>query len=384
VTTRIGLLFPLTGEWAWVGTPCLHAVRMALDLARERGRLGPDDVELIVGDVPVPERAAAEAERLADAGAEVLFGSMFSSHSFPASEVAAQRGLVFWEAVAAADALTQRGHERFFRLDTTARRYGEAVASFVAEQLAPAWDVPPGSLRLGVASMEESFCASMGDAMVAAAERLGLQVVTRERFPFGGADIPAVVAGLGRAKADVVFMVAFGPAVTEFGKLARATLPLRALIGNGAWALHHRVNEIGDRLDGVYSVDTPHISSLGTQGLTPDARERLEWWRARCGEPHSVKTAVDRDLVFIAANVLFEHVLPNARSSAPADIASAARKVDIPLGGSILGYGTRFSAGGENERAFAALLQWQDGVRETVYPDLVATAAPRLAPLPRA
>ena len=96
-----------------------------------------------------------------------------------------------------------------------------------------------------------------------------------------------------------------------------------------------------------------------------------------------MKTAVDRDLVFIAANVLFEHVVPRARSGSAEDIAAAAREVDIPLGGSILGYGTRFNARGDNERAFAALLQWQDGVRQTVFPDLVATAAPRLSPLTR-
>jgi len=378
--TRIGLLLPLSGDWAWVGKPCLHAVRMALELARERRTLEGHEIELIEGDSPGPDDAAPVTERLIDAGARVIIGTMFSSHAFPATEVAARRGVVYWESVAAADALTRRGHPYLFRLDTTARAYGRAVADFVAGRLAPAWDMRAPDVRIAVASMEESFCASMGDAMVAAARELGLALVGRETFPWA-ADVPALIERLRALRPDVVFMTAFGPAVGEFGRAARASLPLKALIGNGAWALHHRVREIGDALEGVYSVDTPHVSSMGIQGLNANARAQLEWWKERCGEPHSTKTAVDRDLVFIAATVLFQHVLPNARSSAAEDIRAAALAVDIPLGGTILAYGTKLLPHGDNERAFAALMQWQGGERRTVHPDLVATAEPRLAPL---
>jgi len=391
---RVGLLMPLSGEGEWVGTSCVHAARAALELARERGRLGPE-VDLVPfdarhprGDAYDPALIGAEAERvigeLAARGCDVLMGTISSAQAARTIPLAAARNAFYWEAIAAADGLTAPDRPYVFRLDTTARTYGAAVADFIASRLAPAWEADPAALRLAIARMEEPFCAAVAAGVRDAAAALGIRTVAEATFPVSGADLAAATGTLRDARPDVVFMTAFGANVPEFWRAARAQrLEPRALVGNGAWALDHRVRELGSDLEGIFLVDTPHVSSMGTQGLGADAREQLEWWKAHCGEPHSTKTAVDRDLVFIATYVLAAELLPRAAGRTAEALRAAARAVDIPLGGTILGYGVRFDPRGDNERAFAAIFQWQDGRRHIVDPAVVATAAPRLAPLPR-
>jgi len=67
----------------------------------------------------------------------------------------------------------------------------------------------------------------------------------------------------------------------------------------------------------------------------------------------------------------------------PDALAAAARETDIPEGGTMQGYGVKFfppgsSMAGQNERAFPAVYQVQDGKFALVYPKTFASTAPVL------
>jgi len=74
-------------------------------------------------------------------------------------------------------------------------------------------------------------------------------------------------------------------------------------------------------------------------------------------------------------------VLPKAESMEADALREAALSLDIPEGNTLLGYGVKFAGpdapnAGHNIRALAAVMQWQDGVLQVVYPEMMATSEP--------
>src|ERR671913_315114 len=83
---------------------------------------------------------------------------------------------------------------------------------------------------------------------------------------------------------------------------------------------------------------------------------------------------------FSGAWALFRHVLPEAGSMAPADVAAAARRVRVPAGGLPNGSGIEFAPpggadAGANLRAASVIWEWTEvNRRDVVWPDQFATA----------
>src|SRR5918993_361717 len=83
---------------------------------------------------------------------------------------------------------------------------------------------------------------------------------------------------------------------------------------------------------------------------------------------------------FSGAWALFRHVLPEAGSMAPADVAAAARRVRVPAGGLPNGSGIEFAPpggadAGANLRAASVIWEWtEENRRDVVWPDQFATA----------
>jgi branched-chain amino acid transport system substrate-binding protein len=67
-------------------------------------------------------------------------------------------------------------------------------------------------------------------------------------------------------------------------------------------------------------------------------------------------------------------------------LREAALAVDIPVGGTIQGYGVKFHSpghpmAGQNERSIAVVMQFEDAKARVVWPDAIASGPPVL-PLP--
>ncbi len=83
---------------------------------------------------------------------------------------------------------------------------------------------------------------------------------------------------------------------------------------------------------------------------------------------------------FSAAWALFTDVLPTADSLAPADVAAAARAIDLPLGSLPNGSGLRFGApgtpdAGDNLAAASVIWEWvAPGQAAVIWPPAFATA----------
>jgi branched-chain amino acid transport system substrate-binding protein len=123
---------------------------------------------------------------------------------------------------------------------------------------------------------------------------------------------------------------------------------------------------------------------MNSQNLDKDARAVLDQLRV------DFKKQLGRDCLVHCgdglggAYVLVKDVLPRAVSSGSItgdSIRAAAAKTDIPDGGTPQGFGAKFNANGDNERAKSYIMQWQGGKLRVVYPASFAAAQP-IFPLP--
>lgn len=374
---RIGLMFPVTGRQAWAGLECIEAAEITVALLEEYGHLAPGAVEFLRGDVNSRDSAATEATRFLAEGANVLLGTIVSDWVLPAARIAEPAGVLYWEAVAASDAIPAAGIRNFFRVNVNCAPYGRDMVEFVRDVIGPAIGKPPGELKIAIVHQPDSFCVSTMEAAIEAARDAGISISSVHQVAGTDTDLEPVLRAAAADAPDVLFAIVFGgPAPTLYDQALNLGLAPPAWLGTGAWALEQYVEALGERRHGIFAAGTPHVAAMAADRLDPAAGALLAEWRRRTAKPHSVRTAVDRDLVVIALTVLLRDVLPAAASWSLEDLRAAALAVDIPLGGTVLGYGVRFTPQGDNSRSFAAIMQWQGNRMETVYPDLIASAPP--------
>ncbi len=391
-TIKVGALFPLTGTPAPLAREEYRGVQIAAEFANADGGIAGRRIELIARDLSNREDAEARIQSLRRAGANLIIGTYSSSLSLPASEAAAARGLLYWEAGAVADQVTGRGLPLVFRVGATGRNLGATSSRFTAEVLAPRLQRHPSDLRMAIVQESDAYGTSVGAAAHAEATRLGISVVGTITYEATSPDWPRVFAAIRTAGPTILVLAANIPNGVAFRRAMLVTgLHVDALIGSTMAQCGPEFGQmLGPDAIGVFASDRP------TAGFNPEALnltgrgvyDRLALvHRARYhGEPTEETLAG-----FAAAWTLFHYVLPAAERGhdlSPQSVARAARALDLEAGTLPNGAGVRFAdtrdALGQNLRAASVIWQWQ-GVRRsvTVYPPVFATGAPTLIPLPR-
>ena len=109
-TVKIGVIHTVTGPLAEPGQACRLGAQMAADAVNAAGgihSLGGARLELILGDTQSkPEVARTEAERVINAGAQLLMGPFSSGDAAAMVPVVQQRRVPFLVDIAAADPIT--------------------------------------------------------------------------------------------------------------------------------------------------------------------------------------------------------------------------------------------------------------------------------------
>jgi branched-chain amino acid transport system substrate-binding protein len=109
-TVKVGLIHPVTGALAEDGQACRLGAQLAAEHINAAGgikSLGGAKLELLLGDTQSkPDVARAEAERLINAGAQLLQGPFSSGDAAAIVPVAQQRRVPFLVDIAAADPIT--------------------------------------------------------------------------------------------------------------------------------------------------------------------------------------------------------------------------------------------------------------------------------------
>ncbi|MDH5211461.1 MAG: ABC transporter substrate-binding protein, partial [Betaproteobacteria bacterium] len=242
-------------------------------------------------------------------------------------------------------------------------------------------DGPYGS---GVASGNEEVC-----------KKYGIDVVMKEGYSATSPDLSSLVTKLRRARADVILHTGYNPDITLFWRQAREQgLKWAAMIGHGAgYGQYDKLEAaFGKDAEYIYNVDPVAAQLLDPKTLKPGlgdlTNEMIKRYRA---ETKADQIPPHASMGFNQSWIFFTDVLPRAIKKyggiTPEALKKAALETDIPVGGTIQGYGVKFfppghQMSGQNERSSPVVMQYIKGETKIVWPTPLRTADPVL-PLPK-
>ena len=379
---RVGAIYPLSGTQGMGGIDEYHGVRVAADLVNAGGGVGGRPVEIDQVDVPEADAAPGAIKALADRGVNLVLGSYGSTISSPAATAAAGHGSLFWETGAVGKLAGPGEGDLVFRVAPTGGLLGRGAIRFVADHLAPRLGRPASSLRFAIAAVDDVYGSAVAEGARAELSDRKLETVADVAYDPRRYDPAKVVAEITAARPDVLFVVAYlkdGVALRK--EQVRQHLPLLASIGtSSSYCMPEFGALLGKDAVGLFASDKPDTHGINPEGLAPDAQALLERADAayRKAYGHSMSAAALAG--FSGAWALFHHVLPEASSLAPADVAAAARRVRVPAGGLPNGSGIQFAPpggadAGANLRAASVIWEWTEvNQRDVVWPGQFATA----------
>src|SRR5262249_9994743 len=146
-TIKIAAIHCVTGPLAEPGQACRMAAQIAVDHVNGSGgikSMGGAKLELMLGDTQTkPDVARTEAERLINAGAQILMGTFNSGDTAAIVPVAQQRRVPFLVDISAADPITanvaravQEGQQKIqyvYRNFPTGSLFGQRAVQYFAE-----------------------------------------------------------------------------------------------------------------------------------------------------------------------------------------------------------------------------------------------------------
>jgi branched-chain amino acid transport system substrate-binding protein len=379
---RVGAVYPLSGSQGMGGVDEYRGVVVAAELANQDGGVGGRPIAVERVDVPEADAAPGAVRALADRGIDLVLGSYGSTISSPAAAAAAGHGSLFWETGAVGKLAGPGEGDLVFRVAPTGGLLGRNAIAFVADQLAPRLHRQAASLRFAVAAVDDVYGRAVADGARAELRERGLRPVADVAYDPRRYDPARVVGQVAARRPDVLFVVAYledGVALRR--EQVRQHLPLLASIGTSS---SYCMPEFGARLGrhalGLFASDKPDTHGINPHGLTSPGRALLERadgaYQAAYGDAMSAAALAG----FSGAWALFRHVLPAARSLAPADVAAAARAATVPRGGLPNGSGLAFGPpggpdAGANLRAASVIWEWTEpNRREVTWPPQFATA----------
>src|SRR5262249_2390848 len=226
------------------------------------------------------------------------------------------------------------------------------------------------------------------------AKKAGFNLVLNEGYSATTPDLSSLVIKLKRARPDVLFHTGYNPDIALFLRQAREQgLKMSALVGHGAgYGVYDKLQEaLGRGGHYTFKPDPIAIVLANEKALKPELVPLIkmvgdEYDKARPG------THVRSAHVGMAASntyVFMTEVLPRAIKKYGGIDADALRKaaleVDLPEGGTMLGFGVHFlgdgAMAGQNDRPVPTTLQYVDDRPYVVWPKSLQQREPVL-PLP--
>jgi len=401
-TIKIGLLYDHSGPFSAAGSlNCWRGAKMMIDYVNEKGGvLGKYKIVQADGDSQSKADVAInEAERLLNVEkVDILAGVYSSAHAVPIAERVDKQKKFLWITTAIADAvLKDRNLQYTFRPQPNGSLFGVGSVAYIASYAPDRLKKAPKDVRIAIIYEDGPYGAGVAAANEAEGKKQGMQIVLKEGYSAQAADLSSLVTKLRAARPDVLLHTGYNPDINLFLRQSKEQgLRVRAYVGHGAG--HSQLDKLkeafGTEVEGFHTVDPPASQLIDPKNLKPGVADLTQEMvkRYKTFEPNVPvnNIAPHVSMGFNNMWILLNDVLPRAIQkhggwSAEA-LAKAARETDIPEGGTMQGYGVKFSGEGipmrgQNERAIAAVYQVVDGQFRHVWPKVIATPnAPVLLP----
>jgi branched-chain amino acid transport system substrate-binding protein len=396
---KVGVIYDYTGPLAAGGSVAgAVGTKIAIDMINERGGVEGYKIQPIYADAQSKaEVAISEATRLLDQEkVDLIMGVYSSAHCVPmAQKVDAARKFMWANVCVASSVFKGKNLTHVFRAQIHSDQYGDATCAFLKENAKKYLHKDPKQLRLAIIHEDGPYGSGVAQAQEAVCKKDGMQIVLKEGYSATAPDLSSLVTKLRRANADIILHTGYNPDITLFWRQAKEQgLKWQALIGGGAgYGQFDKLHEaFGKEAEYIYNVDPVAAQLLDPKTLKPGlgeiTQELVKRYKAETKEqvvpPHA-------SMGFNQAWIFFTDVLPRAiqkyHGVDPEALRKAALDTDIPVGGTIQGYGVKFfppgtEMSGQNERSTPVVMQYTGGSTKIVWPTAIKTADPVL-PLPK-
>jgi branched-chain amino acid transport system substrate-binding protein len=282
-----------------------------------------------------------------------------------------------------------------FRPQVHSDQFGEASCTFLNEQAKARLGKDPKDLKVAIIYEDGPYGSGVASGNESACKKYGMQVVLKEGYAATSPDLSSLVTKLKRGRPDVILHTGYNPDITLFLRQSREQgLKWSALIGHGAgYGQFDRLfATFKDDANFIYNVDPVAAQLLDAKTLAPGlgavTAEMVKRYRA---DVKGDEVPPHLSMGFNQSWIFFTDVLPRAiRKFGGVDaeaLRQAALETDIPVGGTIQGYGVKFfPAGhpmaGQNERSSPVVMQYSGNDTFVVWPSAIKTKDPVL-PLPK-
>jgi branched-chain amino acid transport system substrate-binding protein len=376
---EVALIAPLSGPWARQGQLERMGADMAIDDINKSGgikSLGGAKMKLIVSDASdSAEKAKNAAQLLVAQNPDVVggIGAWLSTFTLAVTEVT-ERAELPWLTLSYSDVITGRGFHYVFQTSATGNRQADLALPTIMELAANATGKKPtttGVIQDNTAA-PVSFMKPMRDGGFAKA---GLKVLVDETYTPPLSDATPLVAPVRTARPDFMWVISTNipddsllvQKFTEMG-MGPNKLPM---VGNGA---HFGAPELlkvagADVLEGML-VTVANWSNDSQKAL-------IDEFKKRTGEPW-----LTQDSLSTYGHVwILKEAVEKAGVADRHKVADAIRAMDTSEGAAkyFAGNHIKFDNNGRRVDAPLVIIQWQNGVPVTVYPQGQGSAMVRWA-----
>ena len=382
---KIGVIYDLTGPLAGGGSELQYiGAKIMLDQYTKTGVEGYK-IEAVYADAQSkPDVAINEAVRLIEQEkVDMLLGFYSSAQCVPVAARVEQLKKFMWITTCISSAvLDNKNFKYVFRPQASGDQFGLMTTDFIAQNSKSKFGKEPNELRVAIIHEDGAYGVDVSKGNEAGAKKAGLNIVMKEGYSATAPDLSALVTKLKRARPDVIFHTGYNPDITLLLRQAREQgLKFAALVGHGAgYGVYEKLKEgLGGDVNYFFNADPISIWLANQEAM--DAK--LPAVIKMVGEEFDkIKpgVAIRSAHVGMAASntyVFMTQVLPRAIKQYggvdPDALRKAALDLDIPDGGTMLGFGVKFFGegtpmAGQNQRSFPVIIQYVDDKSYVVWP----------------
>jgi branched-chain amino acid transport system substrate-binding protein len=381
---RIGALFSFSGPLAFLGQETFRGADIAARIINESGGINGAKIVWERADAGTPAQARTEAERLANAGIKVVFGTNSSGLAIAAGQVLEQHKVIFWEPGSAAEEITTRGYKYTFRTVPPGSEWAYTLADFAVDRVAPALGKTKDNLRVAIKYEDGAFGNSISKFLAERLKQKGVQIVAMESYSARATDLSSLVLKLKDANPDVILSTDYPNDAILFARQSKELgLQTKAVLGWAGIAFPKFRQDLGEYAEGMMSINM--LMDLDPERLPPETRKVREQFREMYRKEAGYDPPAFAAVGFDGAWALFKYALPKAAKYDADAIREAALALDLPEGALTMGWGVKFTAPdagskhvGQNTRALVGVTQWQDGKLVLVWPEKLASGKLRV------
>src|SRR5881397_666256 len=366
---KIGVVYDYSGPLAGGGSD-LHylGAKIMIDNFIKQGGVEGYKIEAVYADAQSkPDVAINEAVRLIEQEkVDMVLGFYSSAQCVPAAARVEQLKKFMWITTCISSAVLENRNLKYvFRAQPSGRQFGLMSMDFLAQNAKSKLGREAKDVRVAIIHEDGAYGTDVSRGNEEGAKKAGLNIVLKEGYSATAPDLSALVTKLKRGRPDVIFHTGYNPDITLFLRQAREQgLRFSALIGHGAgYGVYDKLKEsLGRDVNYFFNVDPISIWLTNEKSLRAPLPAMIkmvgeEYEKARPGT--QVKSA---HVGMSASNtyVFMTEVLPRAIKKHGGIDAEALRKaaleVDLPEGGTMLGFGVKFDGesgamAGQNDRA---------------------------------